>query len=99
MFFFQTMDRQSKEQQEDTNRASSGGDSSQRQVALPQVALRSSAVVKYANEDMPGWFQRLLPNTNLNKPPSNWLNGNSRWETYIRQSTSQGRPRDDPFSR
>ena len=64
-----------------------------------QVALKSTAVVKYAKQDLPACFQRLHPNTDLNSPPSNWLYGNSRWENYIRQSASQGRPKDDIFGR
>ena len=64
-----------------------------------QVVLKSTAVVKYAQQEMPAQFQWLHPNTDLNNPPSNWLYGNSRWENYIRQSASQGRPKDDMLSR
>ncbi len=55
---------------------------------LSKVALfgdvKSTAVVKYATLDMPAQFQQLRPYTNLNEAPANWLQGHSKWESFLR---------------
>ncbi|XP_074643742.1 erythroid differentiation-related factor 1-like [Tubulanus polymorphus] len=45
----------------------------------------TTAIVEY-KPWQPTQFNVLQMNTNLNKPPSNWLRGSSRWEQYIRDT-------------
>lgn len=58
--------------------------------------VKSTAIVKYASTEMPAQYHELQPNTDLNTPPSNWLYGNSKWESYI-QNVSLGQ--EHSFSR
>ncbi|ELT97340.1 hypothetical protein CAPTEDRAFT_225050 [Capitella teleta] len=50
--------------------------------ATPQ--LKSTAVVKYIGTELPIMFNRLQRNTDLNRPPTNWLHGNSTWDSHLR---------------
>ena len=67
----------------------------QNQLAVCQN-VKSTAVVKFSNLEMPAVFHELQPNTDLNEPPANWLHGGSKLESYLRD-LSLGRER--AFSR
>ncbi|XP_064630456.1 erythroid differentiation-related factor 1-like [Lineus longissimus] len=53
----------------------------------PSKDVKSTAVVKYDIMDHPLSFLQLQVNTNLNKPPANWLRSSSRLEQYIGQAS------------
>jgi hypothetical protein len=56
-------------------------------VQLVLSEVRSKAIIKYASIETPARFQELQANTNLNNPPSNWLHGRSKWESYIQNAS------------
>ena len=45
---------------------------------------------------MPVKFLELRPQTDLKQPPSNWLHGHSKWESYMQRASLST---DNPFSR
>ncbi len=67
------------------------------QVALCQN-VRSNAVIKFMNIEMPRTFTELQRNFNLNQAPSNWLHSGSKWENYLRD-VSLGKDRSGSFTR
>ena len=67
-----------------------------------QVALfgnvRSNAVLKFDAIEIPAKFTELQRNFNLNRPPHNWLQSRSKWESYLRD-VSLGKDRSGSFTR
>ena len=53
-------------------------------MAQSKEDIKSTAVVKYASVEMPAQFQKLQQNTDLKQPPDNWLQANSKWESFVR---------------
>jgi hypothetical protein len=49
--------------------------------------IKSTAVVKYTAVEMPAQYCQLQRNTDLKRPPANWLHGNSKLENNIRNLT------------